>query len=89
MRRERVEELQWIGGMRLIYLSFVLAASACGGTETKPTANIVRDSAGVRIVESAAPSWSTGTEWRIEDEPEISFGLAPDELTVTGAAHPK
>ena len=31
MRRERVVEYEWIGGMRLICLSLVLAASACGG----------------------------------------------------------
>lgn len=34
----------------------------------------VRDSAGIEIVESSAPRWRAGDEWRIADAPSVTIG---------------
>ncbi|MET0400302.1 MAG: 6-bladed beta-propeller [Longimicrobiaceae bacterium] len=58
---------------------FLPALAACGAD--KPTVRAVsRDSAGVPIVENAAPAWKSGEEWRLSAEPTLDIGLA------TGAA---
>ena len=41
--------------------------SACSGKDGPPSAVLVRDSAGVSIIESNAPQWAAGAEWRIGD----------------------
>ena len=53
------------------------AAMACA--EREPDAVIVVDSAGVRIVESRAPAWPPGTEWRVDPEPVFRLGDAGDD----------
>ena len=50
------------------------AAAACA--EREPGVAIETDSAGVRIVESRAPAWSPGTEWRVTAEPVFRLGDA-------------
>jgi hypothetical protein len=44
----------------------------------------VRDSAGVRIVESRAPLWAAGAEWKLAPEPTLTVGgpNAPAEQTI-------
>lgn len=51
----------------------VLAATLCC-VATTALAQVTRDSAGVRIVESAAPVWAPGQEWRLSDAPILSLG---------------
>jgi hypothetical protein len=49
----------------------------------------VRDSAGVRIVESAAPEWHSGAEWRLADRPAVEIrgdGANADELPLDPAS---
>ena len=53
------------------------AATACA--EREPDAVIEVDSAGVRIVESRAPAWPPGTEWRVDPEPVFRLGDAGDD----------
>ena len=53
------------------------AATACA--EREPDAVIEVDSAGVRIVESRAPAWPPGTEWRVNPEPVFRLGDAGDD----------
>ncbi|MYC99934.1 MAG: hypothetical protein F4X13_11800 [Gammaproteobacteria bacterium] len=53
------------------------AATACA--EREPDAVIEVDSAGVRIVESRAPAWPPGTEWRVNSEPVFRLGDAGDD----------
>ncbi|MDE0476133.1 MAG: hypothetical protein OXI50_16395 [Gammaproteobacteria bacterium] len=53
------------------------AATACA--EREPAAVIEVDSAGVRIVESRAPAWPPGTEWRVNSEPVFRLGDAGDD----------
>jgi hypothetical protein len=36
----------------------------------------VRDSAGVRVVASAAPAWGEGKGWRLSPEPVLRVGVA-------------
>lgn len=56
----------------------------CGACEASPepphgqvTPFAVRDSAGVEIVESAAPLWTDATKWTVGPEPEVV--IRPDE----------
>ncbi|MXY32003.1 MAG: hypothetical protein F4179_05850 [Gammaproteobacteria bacterium] len=53
------------------------AATACA--EREPDAVIEVDSAGVRIVESRAPAWPPGTQWRVNSEPVFRLGDAGDD----------
>lgn len=53
------------------------AATACA--ERKPDIVIEVDSAGVRIVESRAPAWPPGAEWRVNPEPVFRLGDAGDD----------
>jgi len=56
-------------------LAAVLAA-ACGGGDASAEGPVVRDSAGVRIVENAPVSGadSAGPAWRLAPEPELEIG---------------
>lgn len=56
------------------------AAAGCGAADTAPT-YAVRDSAGVRIVESTAPAWRAGEGWRVAAEPSLQIGVVdgPEE----------
>jgi hypothetical protein len=59
-------------------------ASACERTAVPSYA--VRDSAGVRIVESSAPSWADGEGWTVAAEPSLSIGAldGPPEVSFDG-----
>ncbi len=54
----------------------VLPALAACGADTPAVRAESRDSAGVRIVENAAPSWKAGEEWRLSAKPTLEIGLA-------------
>jgi len=58
-------------------LSCLLLAAGCASGSEEPSAVTVRDSAGVRIVESSAPRWATASPWRIASQPEVEIGT-PD-----------
>lgn len=49
-----------------------LAAGACGEEEPDPV--VVRDSAGVEVVESRDPAWEPGGGWRVAPTPLLSIG---------------
>ena len=53
------------------------AAPACAEREPDPVIEV--DSAGVRIVESRAPAWPPGTQWRVNSEPVFRLGDAGDD----------
>jgi hypothetical protein len=60
----------------LILASTALLASACGSADGNDRdAFTVRDSAGVRIAESAAPAWRDGEAWRLSEEPVLEIGM--------------
>lgn len=54
----------------------VAALTACGEGSARANAAAVRDSAGVRIVESTAPAWEDGEGWRIPADPTLNIGMA-------------
>jgi hypothetical protein len=57
-------------------LVFAAALSACGSAGSGDRdAFTVRDSAGVRIAESVAPTWRAGEAWRLSDEPVLEVGM--------------
>ena len=56
-----------------------IGLTACGGDTSTAGSGvasgpIVRDSAGVRIVENRAPAWTAGTGWRLADSPHLDLG---------------
>lgn len=54
----------------------VLAATACDQPSLEPQTPdvVIRDSAGIEIVENHAPVWGPGDFWTVAPEPEFSLG---------------
>ena len=63
--------------LALLPVFALVAATACA--EREPDAVVEVDGAGVRIVESRAPAWPPGTEWRVDPEPVFRLGDAGDD----------
>lgn len=77
--------------LRLIGGTLVLFAAACArqGDQVKGSnVDVVRDSAGVTIVDNLAPQWRDGDAWRVGASPLLSVGglaLEPVLYRVRGA----
>src|SRR5688500_14863048 len=56
-----------------------VAPAACGRDGGVEGGAAVRDSAGVRIVENAAPAWTEAQAWRVEAAPALDIGTAEGE----------
>ena len=52
---------------------FAIPLAACADN-APGTSAIVRDSAGIRIVENTTPLWQPGQEWRLSAEPVVDIG---------------
>jgi len=66
----------------------ILLSAACGRGGAVDSGFVMRDSAGIVIVENARPAWQPGEAWRLSDEPVLqigSVGGAPEY--VFGRAH--
>jgi hypothetical protein len=50
--------------------------AGCGDVRGRTETAAVRDSAGIRVVESAAPAWGEGEGWRLSAEPVLRVGVA-------------
>jgi hypothetical protein len=48
--------------------------TGCAESEQAP-GPLVRDSAGIQIVESTSPAWAPGEEWRLSEEPMLTIGV--------------
>jgi hypothetical protein len=70
----RLSSVRRIGAIGAPLAGVVCVACAGGGPDAG--AVVVRDSAGIRIVESTRPLWPDGAGWRIESEPLVSIGVA-------------
>ena len=66
---------------RVVAAVVTVAAMACRQDEQSTTefASLVRDSAGIRIVENARPLEGSRLPWRIGPEPTVSIGVADGE----------
>ena len=65
--------------LRRITTSFVcVLAAGCGTGDARPDGPTVRDSAGIRIVESPGPAIPPGT-WTLGSEPRLSIGVVTGE----------
>ncbi len=60
--------------LRLACAALLPALAACGG-DARAAGPVVRDSAGVRIVENGAPAWGEGGGWRLSAEPVLDIGM--------------
>jgi hypothetical protein len=65
-------------------LATLPALAGCGGEPGHETSAVRRDSAGIEIVETSAPSWSPGEGWSLEELPSLVIGEADagDEYTL-------
>ncbi len=61
--------------LRLLLPWLALTLGACATDESRPDSPLVRDSAGVQIVENAAPRWPEGEGWRLSDRPILEIGV--------------
>lgn len=71
----------------LLSLPFLIS---CGAGGPADPAVVVRDSAGIRLIESARPAWREGEEWRVAPGPMVEVGVqdgpAEYQLYRVGAA---
>lgn len=58
----------------LIFGLFLVAVSACGTVEEAPVGFLVRDSAGIEIVENSAPSLAGADAWFVDPVPLLEVG---------------
>jgi hypothetical protein len=63
---------------------------ACGAESAASVSAVVRDSAGIRIVENSAPQWGPEDAWDVADAPSLDIGVFEGEpeyqlFRVTGA----
>lgn len=65
-----------VGRLPMYRFLVLLAIPLMACTEDTPRAStaLVRDSAGVRIVENNSPRWQEGEEWRLSVEPAVDIG---------------
>lgn len=59
--------------LSVVPLSVVL--SSCGVGASDSPGSVVRDSAGIAIVENRVPAWEPGAEWRLSAEPSLRIGV--------------
>lgn len=59
----------------LALAALLLPLAACGG-DAEAAGPLVRDSAGIRIVQNDAPAWKKGQEWRVAAELVTDIGVA-------------
>jgi len=60
-------------------ICIALLLGACGAGERAATGPVVRDSAGITIVENSSPVWTETTRWRVAPEPEVEIGVLEGE----------
>src|SRR5690606_18394752 len=66
-------------GPRAAAATAALALTACGAADRSGDRVVVRDSAGVRIVENVEPAWCPVDAWRIPDAPVVPIGAVEGE----------
>ena len=59
---------------RFVLLLALMPFAACATDTPEHHGPIVRDSAGIRIVENTTPQWQEGREWRLSEKPLVDIG---------------
>jgi hypothetical protein len=59
-----------------IQIVVVLLALGCATDSEVVPGHVVRDSAGIRIVENVHGAWSTGEAWQVMETPRLRIGIA-------------
>jgi hypothetical protein len=76
-----------------IALAAGLVLAACGGDRAPSarSAALVRDSAGIRIVENVGPTWAPDEVWTVAPEPRLEIGVldGPASLILDGVRTPR
>ena len=57
----------------------ILAFGACAADTPEPRGPLVRDSAGIQIVESSEPLWQDGDAWMVSPNPVLEIGVSDGE----------
>ena len=66
---------------RILLLGAGLLVAGCGGGGEGREAAVTRDSAGIAIVESTAPVWTAGQEWKVDS---VILAIGGDVDSVSG-----
>ncbi|HEX6042257.1 MAG TPA: hypothetical protein VFZ20_29745, partial [Longimicrobium sp.] len=61
--------------LRILSLLALASLAACGRGDAAGDTAIVRDSAGIQIVENRDGRWREGEAWRLSDEPVLRIGV--------------
>jgi len=78
--------------IRLCFAVTLLAVTACRLSDSEPTSgSIVRDSAGIRIVENRAPAWGEAEGWSLSEAPLLEIGVleGPTPYMFSGIRAPR
>jgi hypothetical protein len=62
-----------------VYAIGLIINAGCSGSDRPQDRVMVRDSAGVAIVESTAPAWAEGGGWTVGETPSVDIGGRADE----------
>jgi len=60
--------------------------AACGGGERAAAGPVVRDSAGIEIVQNGGPAWGERDAWRVAAEPALEVGVGEGDARYQFAA---
>jgi hypothetical protein len=67
------------GCAAIIAMVCAFPSSACDRAGVAADTYVARDSAGIRIVESSAPTWEAGEGWLVDSIPELDLSEADDD----------
>jgi hypothetical protein len=54
--------------------ALLVALAGCGGESADSSGAVIRDSAGIQIVQNTTPLWAEGGGWQLSDAPVLSIG---------------
>jgi hypothetical protein len=71
--RPRISQRRYLGAGTAC-VAFLVTLTACGGEGAGSSSAVMRDSAGIQIVENTAPLWAEGKGWQLSEQPALSIG---------------
>ena len=67
--------------------ALLIASSACQTATAQPPAVVVRDSAGIEVVENRTPAWAADDIWTVAPNPEVVIGGNDASASPGDSAH--